>query len=246
MKSFYLIIIFVITFTTCTHAQDQTKTHPDSSSSANPKITYEAWREEVKSDSRLSPKFGDAVKSKSQKEADQRLIADYIKQEGSRRKGSETLVKLGFDFLYEGNIRTAMYRFNQAWLLDPENENVFWGFAAVYFNFGDFENAMKQLDEGLVLNPESSNIITDQATIHLVHFQTKKDEKELSTALRLFTKSYIIDAKNQNTLFKLSVVYFLKGDCYNALKYYHECKALGGNPLTREYIQAIEKNCAGK
>lgn len=139
-----------------------------------------------------------------------------------------------------------MYRFNQAWVLDPKNENSFWGFASIYFNFGDFQNAMKQLNEGLKLNPKSSNILTDKATIHLVLFQTHNDPKELSTAIDLFTQSYAIDPKNQNTLFKLSAVYLMKRDCKNALKYYNECKELGGNPLTKEYIQAIEKSCGNQ
>jgi len=139
-----------------------------------------------------------------------------------------------------------MYRFNQAWLLDPKNENVFWGFASIYFNFDDYENAMKQLDEGLLLNPKSSKIITDKATIHLTLFQSRNDPKELAIANDLFTQSYLIDPENQVTLFKLSISYFLKNDCENALKYYRECKALGGRSLSPEYIQAIDKMCANK
>jgi tetratricopeptide (TPR) repeat protein len=101
-------------------------------------------------------------------------------------------------------------------------------------------------NEGLELNSKSSNILTDKATIHLIYFQAHNDQKQLATALDLSTKSYAIDPKNQNTLFKLSAVYFMKKDCTIALKYYNESKALGGKSLTQEYIQAIEKSCGSK
>lgn len=242
MKYIFLIILSCFLLFACGNAQNRKDTKPEINTPDN-KITYEEWKEEARSEIRLFPKFGGAVKSERQKEADQILIEEYTKQQGTRHKGSEVLVKLGFDYLYSGDPKTAMYRFNQAWILDPKNENAFWGFASIYFNFSDFDNAMKQLDEGLALNPESSNILTDKATIHLVVFQTHNDQKELSTAIDLFTQSYVIDPKNQNTLFKLSIAYFMKNDCKNALKYYNECKALGGKPLTKEYIRAIEKKC---
>jgi tetratricopeptide (TPR) repeat protein len=245
MKPSFFIILSCFLFNACSNAQTSKNTNPSINTPDN-KITYEEWKEEVRSNIRLSPKYGDAVKSQGQQEADHQLIEEYTKQQGTRPKASEVLVKHGFDYLYRGDLKTAMYRFNQAWILDPKNENVFWGFAVIYFNFGDFDNAMKELNEGLELNPQSSNILTDMATIHMVSFQTHNDPKELSTAIDLFTRSYAIDPKNQNTLFKLSAVYFMKKDCTNALKYYNECKALGGKPLTKEYIQAIEKGCANK
>src|ERR1019366_9032346 len=88
------------------------------------------------------------------------------------RKASEILIRLGFNYLYKGDLKTSMFRFNQAWLLDPENENVYWGFGAIYFTFNDFQNALKQYDEGLKLNPNSSNIITDKATVYKSKFET--------------------------------------------------------------------------
>jgi hypothetical protein len=90
-------------------------------------INYKDWKKEAKENIRLLPKYGNKPKTKDQLAADNQLIEDYIKQEGSRSKASEVLIKIGFNYLYKGDIRTAMYRFNQAWLLDPENENVFWG-----------------------------------------------------------------------------------------------------------------------
>ncbi|MFD2162486.1 tetratricopeptide repeat protein [Paradesertivirga mongoliensis] len=206
-------------------------------------ITYSGWKEEAKTEIRLLPKYGNAIKTKEQKASDQELIQTYLKQAGTNRKASELLVKLGFDYLYKQDLKTAMYRFNQAWLLDPTNENVFWGFGAIYFSFGDFESGMYQYDEGLKLNPNSSNILTDKATVYMTRFMKSNSDKDFNLAINHFKKSYSIDSKNQNTLFKMSACYFVKKDCDNAWKYYNECKELGGRPITKEYTEALTRSC---
>ncbi|MGX5691427.1 tetratricopeptide repeat protein [Arcticibacter tournemirensis] len=206
-------------------------------------ISYSAWKEEAKSNIRLLPQYGGAEKTQEQKSADQELIDAYTAQEGSRRKGSELLVKLGFDYLYRGDLKTAMYRFNQAWILDSGNANAYWGFGAVYFSFGDFDNAQKQYDQGLKIDENSTNILTDKATIYMTSYMNGENESDYNQALTLFRKSYSIDSKNPNTLFKLSVCYFVKKDCGNAWKYYNECQKLGGHPITKEYTEALAQGC---
>jgi tetratricopeptide (TPR) repeat protein len=208
-------------------------------------ITYTEWKEEAKTNMRLLPKYGNQPKTEAQKEADNELINTYLKQQGTRRKASEVLIKLGFDYLYRGNIKTAMYRFNQAWLLDSSNVDVHWGFGAIYHSLGDYGSAMKQYDEGLSVDPRNSKIITDKATISMVGYYTTKDSSKLKEAIFLLEQSYGLDAKNQNTLFKLSICYFLSNDCIKAKKYYNECMALGGKPVTKEYTKALNEKCKG-
>lgn len=206
-------------------------------------INYNEWKERAKTDIRLSPKYGNATKTKEQKELDEKLIKDYLAQAGTHRKASDLLIKLGFDYLYKQDLKTAMFRFNQAWLLDPKNENVFWGFGAVYFSLRDLAAALKQYDEGLKLNPNSSNLLTDKATAYMLSYSNSNKVKDLNLALELFKKSYSIDPKNQNTLFKISACYFTKNDCINARKFYNECKKLGGRPITEEYTNALNNKC---
>ena len=206
-------------------------------------LTYCSWKEEGKINIRLLPGYGGVEKTAEQKKADQELIDTYTAQAGSRSNGSELLVKLGFDYLYKGDLKTAMYRFNQAWLLNPNNANAYWGFGAVYFSFGDVDSALKQYNEGLKMDANSTNILTDKATIYMTSYMSSKNEKDYNQALSLFKKSYLIDSKNQNTLFKISACYFIKKDCENAWKYYNECRKLGGRPITKEYTEALKQGC---
>ncbi|MGF7078243.1 tetratricopeptide repeat protein [Mucilaginibacter sp. UYCu711] len=204
---------------------------------------YAQWKEEAKSEINLVPEYGNATKTKEQIALDDDFIKVCLKEDGTYQKASEHMVKLGFKYLYQGDIKTAMRRFNQAWLLDHKNENAYWGFGAVYFTFSDYPEALKQLDIGLVINPNSSNILTDKATIYNGYFISKHDISDLNKAIALFNQSYKIDSGNQNTLFKMSVAYFYKQDCANAMRYYDECMKLGGHPIPQGYADALKKQC---
>ncbi len=153
------------------------------------------------------------------------------------------MVNFGFDYLYKGDFATAMKRFNQAWLLNHQNEDAYWGFAAVYFSFNDYNAAMAQLNKGLLLNPKSSKILTDKATIYTVYYTRDGKVENLETAIRLFNESYQIDPHNANTLFKLSVAYFYKGDCKNARRFLKEHNDAGGKAATKEYAEALAQQC---
>lgn len=208
-------------------------------------ISYDDWKQQALQDIRLLPEYGHAVKTPGQIAADKELIATELRENGTPRKASDALIKVGFSYLYKGDLKTAMYRFNQAYLLDPNNENIYWGFGAVYGTFGDYAVALEQYDKGLKINPNSAILLTDKATIYFVSFQHEQvaDESKLGTALALLNKSFAIDPNSENTAFKLSVCYFLTGDCKNARKFYDVCNKLGGTPITSQYTAALNSQC---
>jgi tetratricopeptide (TPR) repeat protein len=212
-------------------------------SSLGQQITYQQWQEEAKTNINLLPEYGNAQKTKEQVDVDNEFINSTLKIDTTHRKASDHLVRLGFIYFYRGDLETAMKRFNQAWLLDNTNANAYWGFGAIYMTFGDQQSALKQYDKGLAINPQSTNILTDKATIYMVNFEKGGSADNVTKALELFNKSYSIDAANQNTLFKLSICYFLNSDCTNAMKYYDACKKLGGQPITQDYTNALMQKC---
>ncbi|MEO7212252.1 hypothetical protein [Mucilaginibacter sp.] len=208
-------------------------------------ITYSEWKIQATEDIRLLPEYGHVAKSEEQIAADKELIATELKENGTHRKASDALIKMGFTYFYRGDLKTAMYRFNQAYLLDATNENIYWGFGAIYGSFGDYPATLEQYDKGLAINPDNALLLTDKATIYFVNFQQERgvDKSKLDTALSLLTKSFAIDPKSENTTFKLSVCYFLANDCADAWKYYEACVKLGGKPISVEYTTALKNQC---
>jgi len=214
-------------------------------------MTLEQWNEEAKTNIRLLPKYGHAEKTEAQKKADQEFIETLLKLDSTNRKASDRMIRIGFNYLYK-DIKTAMYRFNQAYLLDSTNTDIYWGFGAVYMTLGDYEKAEKQYLEGLAINPDNTHLLTDYGTYFMAQYSLMQpiDKKtaltNLEKAIDYLTKSYNIDQTDQNTTFKLSICYWNKDDCDNAWKYYDICKELGGQPITEDYTKDLMKNCKRK
>jgi len=215
------------------------------------KMTSEQWNEEAKTNIRLLPKYGHVTKTEEQKAFDNEFIETSLKQYPTSRKASDHLVELGFKYLYK-DIKTAMYRFNQAYLLDSTNTDIYWGYGGVYMTLGDLENTQKQYLEGLSINPENTHLLTDYATYFMAKYfgLQSLDEKialtHLETAMTYLTKSFKLDKTDPNTSFKLSICYYQMKDCQNAWKYYNECKAVGGQPITEDFTKALTEQCKTK
>jgi Tfp pilus assembly protein PilF len=145
------------------------------------------------------------------------------------------------------DIKTAMYRFNQAYLLDSTNSDIYWGYGSVYVTLGDLDRGKQQYEQGLAVDPTNFRILTDYGTAFLMEFyqnsSKKGAEKYLDSAIIYMTQSYKIDPSNQNTTFKLSICYWNKGDCNNAWKFYNECKKYGDGPITDDYTKALTDKC---
>lgn len=222
-------------------------------------ISFEEWKEESKTNKRLLPRCGHLPKTQREIASD----SDYVKQMmalpqfKSRRDASNHLIGLGFQYYYRPDLKTAMYRFNQAYLLDTTNTDIFWGYGAVYMALGQYTLAKEQYEIGLAIDSYNTHLLTDLATYYMQQFYTiiempesdiVKNPEELAmaamdSAIFYLRKSYGLDPKDVNTVYKLSVCFWNIDDCTNAWKYYDEAVALGGRPITKEYIEDLKKRC---
>jgi len=64
---------------------------------------------------------------------DRQFIDQVVSQYGDHRAASKAFVNQGFAYYYEENLDFAMRRFNQAWLLDDEYPEVYYGFGTVLY-----------------------------------------------------------------------------------------------------------------
>ena len=87
------------------------------------------------------------------KAADEKLIKDTTEHYGSREKACAAFLNNGFAYYQKDDLANAMRRFNQAWLLDPKNSEVYWGFSSVLHDQGKNCEAMHMIDKALTLNP---------------------------------------------------------------------------------------------
>ena len=91
------------------------------------------------------PFFGFVVKSSEQKAADEKFVNAMLDAVGTREKAFDETTKRGWRAVTKGNAAEAAQRFNQAFLLAPEQSGVYHGFAVIAqmrFRDNDFADEM--------------------------------------------------------------------------------------------------------
>lgn len=81
----------------------------------------------------LVPMYGEGKVEKTEdlKEADRKIIEDETKQFGTKDSACIMFNRTAWNYFYEGDLKIAMRRFNQAWLLDSNNASEYFGFSAI-------------------------------------------------------------------------------------------------------------------
>jgi Tfp pilus assembly protein PilF len=88
------------------------------------------------------PFFGFAAKSAEEKAADEKFVDAIVGATGSREKAFDETTLRGWRAINAGKIKEAAVRFNQAFLILPEQSRVYHGFAVVaQARFNDLDAA---------------------------------------------------------------------------------------------------------
>jgi tetratricopeptide (TPR) repeat protein len=101
------------------------------------------------------------------READRNLIAGTTKEYGSRKKASAAFANRGFLYYERDDLVNAMRRFNQAWLLDKQNGDAYWGFAGVLAGRKQYCKASELARTGLSKPNIQSSAFADAAYIYI-------------------------------------------------------------------------------
>lgn len=137
------------------------------------------------------PLYGGMDRSKVEelKKADEEFIADVIKEYGSKEAASQAFVRQGFAYYQFDQLGVAVRRFNQAWLINPDNPEVYHGLASVMYDQGDNCGSMGMFEKGLVLdtsvlNASEAGFLADAAMVislcALDNSHSKKESQELT------------------------------------------------------------------
>lgn len=158
----------------------------------------------------------------------------------------------GFQYFYSGDISTAIKRFNQAWLLDTNNAEAYWGFGIIMgqrASQGDSEKNLKESIRFLQManekEPKNGKIIGDLAFSHTIlghYYQTegKGGKENFEKAGKLFIEAFKADPKYPPIVGNWSVFYFYTGDYKKAKSKADEAVRMGYQ-FSPDYIKDLEK-----
>jgi len=138
-----------------------------------------------------------------------------------RKLMSNRAADIGWQALSKNDIPKAMRRFNQGWLLDPDNGRVYWGFAVVLqIRDNDLDGAIEMFDKARKLLPGDPALLVDYGRI-LEGSGRQRD------AIEKFEAALAMNEKIPPAYYGLVRAYLGLGNARKALYYAKRGKQMG-------------------
>ena len=156
------------------------------------------------------PMYGGRAKTEEMKNADVDFIASIETQGLSRAEGAKQMLRQGWAAWGRRDMATAMARFNQAWLLDPDNGNVYHGFALV---LALRDGPSSEVEDMFRLATSKSTV---DAAVFVDYGHFFMTQKRLDASQVQLKKALQISPAARNASSNLAFTYYLKNDFINA------------------------------
>jgi Tfp pilus assembly protein PilF len=175
---------------------------------------------------RYLPLWGGVKKSAKLQAEDAAFLQSCEASFGNRDEASQFFAERGWEYVAEGQLDTATYRFNLAHLLNEKNVDAYWGLGVVCHQKGQPDEAIKLLSRGLTVDSTKAMLHNDLATLHLNRYAQDSLMAHLQTARQLLNRSLALDTTIANTYQKLALHAFYTANYAEAWKYLHDCRKL--------------------
>ena len=154
--------------------------------------------------------YGERTKTAEMKKADAVLIDAIEKQGLSHQEAAARAIQTGWSYWRKNDLVTAISRFNQGWLFDPENGDAYHGFALVTSARG---GAPSEVERFFLMAVSKSNI-SPEVFVDYGYFLWK--QKQLEKSLVQLNKALALSSTAHNARSNIALVHYLKKDMASA------------------------------
>lgn len=175
------------------------------------------------------------------KKADEDFIKNASDGFGSKEEASKVWWLQAEKFMQEGNLDFAMRRYNQSWLLNPDNYQPYWGFARVSLEQNKTDEAIQFLEkaEMLIRDPfQKVALLADLGSTYA--FKGRHDPGYFTKANKKFAESTELDPNYPNSWRRWAYSLFDEGAYLDALEKVEMAKSLNARPFPSNFIQVLE------
>lgn len=155
----------------------------------------------------LLPMYGKAKKCREQLALDKQFLDECDRKFASRQLASVASVKFGWKYFYDNQLDVAIKRFNQAWLLDSANAEVYWGFASVLGMKQQYRESIPLFQKYLASHPTEANAWEGLSTSYGQLFFQTKDIELLYSDINALKNCIKLNPKNARASGQLTGAY---------------------------------------
>jgi Tfp pilus assembly protein PilF len=179
------------------------------------------------------------------KAADEKLIEDTTRHYGSRAAASTAFANQGFAYYRRDDLQNAMRRFNQAWLLNPDNPDAYWGFASVLSDQQRFCEATTHMETALGKGGLQPGALPDGAIVFVgcamtdAAADTERRASLLKKSEEIFAQAMSTGAPKDYTLLMWARAKFAQADYAAAWNKVREMRESTGKSPPVAFLRAL-------
>ena len=147
---------------------------------------------------RLQPLFGGLSPAQATQLLGEAQLKAIAASFASTAEASTFFTNKGYEYLRENQPDTATYRFNLAWLLNPQNAEAYRGLGIIASGQPTPDAAIALLSRGFGIAPTSTLLMSDLGATYLIRYGQTKKKKDLTMGLTLLQRATAADPANAN------------------------------------------------
>ena len=184
------------------------------------------------------------------KKADEDFIKEAVAGLGTREAASKAWFAQGDEYMQKRNLDFAMRRYNQSWLLNPNNYQPYWGFGRVMLERGKFEEAIQHLEKAKDLVDDQYQkiaLLVDLGTAYSVRAETvaktsaTEGTRFFALANQTYSEALSLDPKYGNGWRRWAMSLYEQGDYAQAWEKVKQARAQNARPLPPAFLRALEQ-----
>lgn len=164
--------------------------------------------------------YGHVAKCQEQLDSDKEFLDACDKDFQSRQEAAKYYIERGWDYFYKNEFDTATMRFNQSWLLDSLNADIYWGYGNILgLRDRKFKESLTYLEKSLGMNSDNARVWESASTSYGQLFFETKDIELLNKSIDYLKTSIKLAPDNARAYGQLTAAYsyFMQKD--SARKY---------------------------
>lgn len=189
---------------------------------------------------RVLPLFGELSKTSEQIDEEIKFLSDCDKSFSSRTEASSFFAARAWEYLQEGSLDTACYRFNLAQLLNDKNVESYWGLGVVSYQRENWVDAKRMLSKGIDIQGDNVALLVDLSTVDLKLYALTNRKEELDEAANILKHATGIDSTYALGQYNLALLHYNLNEPEKSWEHLHKGRNLDFSQLNIEFVQLLK------
>jgi tetratricopeptide (TPR) repeat protein len=185
------------------------------------------------------PMYGDILPLPEVQKANEEFIA-RIEKQGGREYGAKQMIELAWGYCKKGDLVVAMKRFNQAWLLNPSDPEIYFGLAYIAAKKNNLDESINMNSRAISLDSNYAIAYSNRGIDYLHRGISRNNADDIESAISDFTKAIEINPRDAQNYNDRATCYAMMGEYNKSWSDLDKARELGYK-VNPEFIAKIKK-----